>query len=44
MFEAESHRSWYFSVEKDKMKYKGYIGKVELDAEAGILHGEVVGI
>jgi predicted HicB family RNase H-like nuclease len=26
------------------MEYKGYIGKVELDAEAGILHGEVVGI
>jgi len=25
-------------------QYKGYIGKVELDAEAGILHGEVVGI
>ena len=26
------------------MEYKGYIGKVELDDEAGILHGEVVGI
>jgi predicted HicB family RNase H-like nuclease len=26
------------------MEYKGYIGKVELDAEAGILHGEVIGI
>lgn len=26
------------------MKYKGYIGKVEFDAEADILHGEVVGI
>ncbi len=26
------------------MKYKGYIGKVEFDAEANILHGEVVGI
>jgi predicted HicB family RNase H-like nuclease len=26
------------------MQYKGYIGKVEFDAEAGILHGEVVGI
>lgn len=26
------------------MEYKGYIGKVEFDAEAKILHGEVVGI
>jgi predicted HicB family RNase H-like nuclease len=26
------------------MRYKGYVGKVEFDAEAGILHGEVVGI
>jgi predicted HicB family RNase H-like nuclease len=26
------------------MRYKGYIGRVEFDAEAGILHGEVVGI
>jgi predicted HicB family RNase H-like nuclease len=26
------------------MQYKRYIGKVELDAEAGIFHGEVVGI
>lgn len=26
------------------MKYKGYIGKVEFDAEANILHGEIVGI
>ncbi|MCK4276527.1 MAG: type II toxin-antitoxin system HicB family antitoxin [Phycisphaerae bacterium] len=26
------------------MKYKGYVGKVEYDAEANILHGEVVGI
>lgn len=26
------------------MHYKGYVGKVEFDAEAGILHGEVVGI
>ena len=24
------------------MEYKGYIGKVELDDDAGILHGEVV--
>jgi predicted HicB family RNase H-like nuclease len=29
---------------RDMMKYKGYVGKVEFDAEAGILHGEVVGI
>ena len=26
------------------MQYKGYIGKVEVDAEAKILHGEVIGI
>lgn len=26
------------------MRYKGYAGKVEFDAEAAILHGEVVGI
>lgn len=26
------------------MQYKGYVGKVEFDADAGILHGEVVGI
>jgi predicted HicB family RNase H-like nuclease len=26
------------------MEYKGYIGKVEIDDEAGILHGEVVNI
>ncbi|MCC5831221.1 MAG: type II toxin-antitoxin system HicB family antitoxin [Phycisphaeraceae bacterium] len=26
------------------MEHKGYLGKVEFDAEAGILHGEVVGI
>jgi predicted HicB family RNase H-like nuclease len=26
------------------MKYKGYLGKVEFDADADILHGEVVGI
>jgi len=26
------------------MEYKGYLGKVEFDAEAGMLHGEVVGI
>jgi predicted HicB family RNase H-like nuclease len=26
------------------MQYKGYIGKVEFDSDAGILHGEVVGI
>lgn len=26
------------------MEYKGYIGKVELDDEAGILHGEVINI
>ena len=25
-------------------QYKGYTGKLELDAEAGLLHGEVVGI
>jgi predicted HicB family RNase H-like nuclease len=26
------------------MEYKGYIGKVELDDEAGILYGEVINI
>ena len=26
------------------MEYKGYIGKVEVDEEAGILHGEVINI
>jgi len=26
------------------VEYKGYIGKVELDEEAGILHGEVINI
>ena len=26
------------------MDYKGYIGKVEIDDEAGILHGEVINI
>jgi len=26
------------------MEYKGYIGKVEIDDEAGILHGEVINI
>lgn len=26
------------------MEHKGYLGKVEFDADAGILHGEVVGI
>ncbi len=26
------------------MSYKGYIGKVEFDSEAGVLHGEVLGI
>ncbi len=26
------------------MEYKGYIGKVELDEEAGILHGEVINV
>lgn len=26
------------------MQYKGYIGKVALDGQAGILHGEVIGI
>ena len=24
------------------MKYKGYVGKVEFDDEAGIFHGEVL--
>jgi predicted HicB family RNase H-like nuclease len=27
----------------DTLEYKGYVGKVALDAEAGILHGEVLG-
>ena len=26
------------------MEYKGYIGKVEIDEEAGLLHGEVINI
>lgn len=26
------------------MEYKGYIGKVDFDDEAGILHGEVIGL
>jgi len=26
------------------MEYKGYIGKVDLDSEAGIFHGEVINI
>ena len=26
------------------MEYKGYIGKVEFDEEAGILHGEVINL
>lgn len=26
------------------IEYKGYIGKVEIDEEAGILHGEVINI
>ena len=26
------------------MEYKGYIGKVELNEEAGILHGEVINV
>ena len=26
------------------MEYKGYVGKVEIDEEAGILHGEVINI
>jgi len=26
------------------MEYKGYVGKVEMDDEAGILHGEVINI
>lgn len=25
------------------MKYKGYVGRAELDDEAGIFHGEVIG-
>jgi predicted HicB family RNase H-like nuclease len=27
-----------------KMEYKGYLGKVEYDDEAGIFHGEVVNL
>ena len=27
-----------------KLTYKGYTGEAELDGEAGILHGEVIGI
>lgn len=26
------------------MRYKGYLGKVEFDSDAQILHGEVLGI
>jgi predicted HicB family RNase H-like nuclease len=26
------------------MEYKGYIGKVEIDEDAGVLHGEVINI
>jgi predicted HicB family RNase H-like nuclease len=26
------------------MEYKGYVGKVEIDDEAGILHGEIINI
>lgn len=26
------------------MEYKGYIGKVEIDEDAGILHGEVINV
>ena len=26
------------------MEYKGYIGKVEIDEDAGLLHGEVINI
>ena len=26
------------------MKYKGYCGKVDIDAEANLLHGQVVGL
>jgi predicted HicB family RNase H-like nuclease len=26
------------------MEYKGYIGKIEIDAEAGILYGEVINV
>jgi predicted HicB family RNase H-like nuclease len=26
------------------MEYKGYIGKVEIDEEAGLLHGEIINI
>jgi len=24
------------------MEYKGYVGKVEIDDEVGILHGEII--
>ncbi|MCI0519537.1 MAG: hypothetical protein L0Z70_04700 [Chloroflexi bacterium] len=27
-----------------KMEYKGYIGKVEIDEEAGVLVGEVINV
>jgi len=26
------------------MEYKGYVGKVELDEEAGVLYGEVINV
>ena len=26
------------------MEYKGYVGKAEIDEEAGILHGEIINI
>lgn len=26
------------------MEYKGYIGKAEIDADAGVLHGEVINV
>jgi len=26
------------------MEYKGYIGKVEIDEDAGVLHGEVINV
>ena len=26
------------------MEYKGYVGKIEIDEEANILHGEVINI
>jgi predicted HicB family RNase H-like nuclease len=28
---------------KDMMQYKGYLGELEFDADAGIFHGEVIG-